>query len=156
EAQEGAAESARRELARGGITNKRERAPYLKHRRIANLSHPLECGRGPWQRDTWPEVEMMRGVSDRKRPQKMGSNRIDHGGTSNLHDQANATLSNPILLWRGRKRERLDDALVSTELRKEAGRELTTPVRVQMQDWKVPPEPLAQLVTSVKIPTTRP
>ncbi|CAI7816183.1 unnamed protein product [Closterium sp. NIES-54] len=44
------------------------------------------CGRGLWQGDTGPEVELMRSVSDRKRPQKMGSSRMDHGGTSDLHD----------------------------------------------------------------------
>ncbi|CAI7903632.1 unnamed protein product [Closterium sp. NIES-53] len=95
-----------------------------------------------------PEVEQMRCVLDRKRPQKMGSSRMDHGGTSNLHDQANAMLSNPILLRKGQKRERLADALVSTELRKEVRRELTALVRVQTQDWEVPTKPLAQLATS--------
>ncbi|CAI7782793.1 unnamed protein product, partial [Closterium sp. NIES-53] len=40
----------------------------------------------------------MRSVTDCKRPQKMGSSRMDHGGTSDLHDYANAALSNPILL----------------------------------------------------------
>ncbi|CAI7924103.1 unnamed protein product [Closterium sp. NIES-53] len=38
------------------------------------------------QGDTGPEVELMRSVPDRKRPQKMGSSRMDHGGTSDLHD----------------------------------------------------------------------
>ncbi|CAI7874930.1 unnamed protein product [Closterium sp. NIES-53] len=99
-------------------------------------------------RDTGPEVELMRSVLDRKRPQKMGSSRMDHGGTSNLRNQANATLSNPILLRRGRKHERLADALVSTELLKQVGRELTAPIRVQTQDWQVPTKPLAQLATS--------
>ncbi|CAI7894334.1 unnamed protein product [Closterium sp. NIES-53] len=46
EAKEDAAESARGELARFGIANKGERAPDPKHRRIANLPRPPECGRG--------------------------------------------------------------------------------------------------------------
>ncbi|CAI7880128.1 unnamed protein product [Closterium sp. NIES-54] len=44
------------------------------------------CGRGLRQGDTGPKVELMSSIPDRKRPQKMGSNRMDHGGTSDLHD----------------------------------------------------------------------
>ncbi|CAI7912205.1 unnamed protein product [Closterium sp. NIES-53] len=40
---------------------------------------------------------------------------MDHGRTSDFHDHANAALSNPISLWRGRKREGLADALCTTE-----------------------------------------
>ncbi|CAI7845098.1 unnamed protein product [Closterium sp. NIES-54] len=128
---------------------------YLMTCTRPDLAYPLSLlvryvapGRHRKLRDTGPEVELMRSVLDRKRPQKMGSSRMDHGGTSNLRNQANATLSNPILLRRGRKHERLADALVSTELLKQVGRELTAPIRVQTQDWQVPTKPLAQLATS--------
>ncbi|CAI7899378.1 unnamed protein product [Closterium sp. NIES-53] len=40
---------------------------------------------------------------------------MGHGRTSDIHDHANAALSNPILLWRGRKREGLADAPCTTE-----------------------------------------
>ncbi|CAI7933955.1 unnamed protein product [Closterium sp. NIES-54] len=45
--------------------------------------HPLQ----PGQR----EFKLMCGISARKRPQKMRSSRMDHGGASNLHGQANAS-----------------------------------------------------------------
>ncbi|CAI7808353.1 unnamed protein product [Closterium sp. NIES-53] len=98
--------------------------------------------------DTGPEVELMRSILDRKRPQKMGGSRMDQGGTSDLHDQANAALSDPILLRRGRKRESLADAVLRTVGCQEVRGELTTSVRVQTQDGKVQLEPVAELETS--------
>ncbi|CAI7756956.1 unnamed protein product [Closterium sp. NIES-54] len=44
------------------------------------------------------KVDLMRRVLNRERPQKMGSSRMGHGHTSDIHDHANAALSNPILL----------------------------------------------------------
>ncbi|CAI7772467.1 unnamed protein product [Closterium sp. NIES-53] len=87
-------------------------------------------------------------VSDRKRPQKIWSSRMDHGGASNLHNQANAALTDPILLWRGRKRERLGDALLTTKVLKETRGKLTCMVRVQMEYREVLVEPCAQLATN--------
>ncbi|CAI5992783.1 unnamed protein product [Closterium sp. NIES-64] len=45
----------------------------------------------------------------------MGGMGVSHGGAGDLHDQAYATLSNPILLWGLWKRLRLTDALLATE-----------------------------------------
>ncbi|CAI7811861.1 unnamed protein product [Closterium sp. NIES-54] len=75
----------------------------------------------------------------------MGSSHMYHGGASNLHDQANAVLNDPILLWRGRKCERLADALLTTKVLKEIGGKLTSMVRVQMEYAEVLTEPCAQL-----------
>ncbi|CAI7801348.1 unnamed protein product, partial [Closterium sp. NIES-54] len=107
-AKEDARNGARGELVRCGITVKGTSTPDPETRRVANLPRPQQCGRGLWQGDTGPKVELMRGIPDRKRPQKMGGSRMDHGGTSDLHENggqpqtANAALSNPILLRRGR------------------------------------------------------
>ncbi|CAI5993259.1 unnamed protein product [Closterium sp. NIES-64] len=89
----------------------------------------------------------MRSVPDRKRPQKVGGSRMDQGGTGDLHDQANAALRNPILLWRSRKRERLLNAVLSSVGCQEVGGKLTTSVRVQAQDRKVRVKTLAELET---------
>ncbi|CAI7789161.1 unnamed protein product [Closterium sp. NIES-54] len=70
---------------------------------------------GLQQGDTTLKVDLMRSILNRERPQKMGSSRMDHGRTSDVHDHANAALSNPIFLWGGRKRERLADALCTTK-----------------------------------------
>ncbi|CAI7868916.1 unnamed protein product [Closterium sp. NIES-54] len=78
----------------------------------------------------------------------MGSSRMDHGRTSDVHDHANAALSNPILLWRGRKRERLADALRTTEGSQKVGGKLPTSVGVQTQDRKVRAETISELETS--------
>ncbi|CAI7897947.1 unnamed protein product [Closterium sp. NIES-53] len=85
-AKEDAANSAGGELVRGRIANKGTKFPDSEHRRIANLPSPTQCRRGLRQGDARPEVELMHSVADRKRPQKMGSSRMDHGGTSDLHD----------------------------------------------------------------------
>ncbi|CAI7732944.1 unnamed protein product [Closterium sp. NIES-54] len=94
----------------------------------------------------------MRSVLNRERPQKMGSSRMDHGRTSDVHDHANAALSNPILLWGGRKRERLADALRTSESPQKVGGKLTTSVRVQTQNRKVRAETLAELATGTADP----
>ncbi|CAI5529218.1 unnamed protein product [Closterium sp. Naga37s-1] len=73
----------------------------------------------------------MRSVPDRKRPQKMGSSRMDHGV---------------------RKCERLENALPTTKVPQEGGGELTTSVRVQTQDRKVLAELLAELETDCADP----
>ncbi|CAI7912072.1 unnamed protein product [Closterium sp. NIES-54] len=93
----------------------------------------------------------MRGVSDRKRPQKIWSSRMDHGGARNLHNQANAALSDPILLWRGRKRERLGDALLTTKVLKVTRGKLTCMVRVQMEYREADPSsgPVVVRITTV-------
>ncbi|CAI7788262.1 unnamed protein product [Closterium sp. NIES-53] len=70
--------SAGGDLLRGSIADKDTRAPNPEHRCIAILPHPTQCRRGLWQGDTGPEVELMRSVLDRKRPQKIGSSRMDH------------------------------------------------------------------------------
>ncbi|CAI7874058.1 unnamed protein product, partial [Closterium sp. NIES-54] len=121
EAKEDAGKSAGRELPHGGVANKRKGTPDPKRRRITNLARPLQSGRGLRVGDTGPGVELPSSVSDRKRPQKMGSSRMDDGGVSNLQHQANVALYNPILVWRGRKCERLADALSATEFLEEAG-----------------------------------
>ncbi|CAI5956648.1 unnamed protein product [Closterium sp. NIES-65] len=72
---------------------------------------------------------------------------MDQGGTGDLHDQANAALCNPILLWRGRKREQLLNAMLSTVGCQEVGGELATSVRVQAQDRKLRVKTLAELET---------
>ncbi|CAI7914639.1 unnamed protein product [Closterium sp. NIES-54] len=74
----------------------------------------------------------------------MRSCRMYHGGAINLHDQANATLGNPILLWGGQKHERLGDAIRTTKVIKEMGGKLTASVKVQSQDL----EKVALLVLS--------
>ncbi|CAI7739555.1 unnamed protein product [Closterium sp. NIES-53] len=77
---------------------------------------------------------------------------MDHGRTRDVHDHANAALSNPIFLWGGRKRERLADALRTSEGPQEVGGKLTTFVGVQTQNRKVRAEMLAELATSTTDP----
>ncbi|CAI7925317.1 unnamed protein product [Closterium sp. NIES-54] len=48
------------------------------------------------------------------RPHKMGGTGVRHGGAGDLHDQAYAALSNPIMLWGLWKRPGLTDALLAT------------------------------------------
>ncbi|CAI7850430.1 unnamed protein product, partial [Closterium sp. NIES-53] len=103
--EEDAGNSTGGELVRRRIADKSSRSPDPETRRIANLPRPQQCRRSLRQGDTGPKVELMRSVPNRKRPQKVGGSRMDQGGTGDLHDQANAALRNPILLWRGRKRE---------------------------------------------------
>ncbi|CAI7868558.1 unnamed protein product, partial [Closterium sp. NIES-53] len=147
-AKEDTRHSAGGELVRSGIADKGTSTPDPETRRIANLRRPQQSGRGLRSGDMGPEVELMRSILDRKRPQKMGGSRMDQGGTSDLHDQANAALSNPILLRRGRKRESLADVVLRTVGCQEVRGELTTSVRVQTQDGKVRLEPVAELETS--------
>ncbi|CAI5963547.1 unnamed protein product [Closterium sp. NIES-64] len=124
----------------------------MKRRRIANLPRPPQGGGGLRQGDPGLKFELMRCVVNRKRPQKMGSSRMDHGCTSDVHDHANAALSNPILLWRGRKREGLADTLCSTEGSQMGRGKLPTSVRVQSQNRKVRAETLSELETSCADP----
>ncbi|CAI7783050.1 unnamed protein product [Closterium sp. NIES-54] len=85
-AKEDEGNSAGGELVLGGIANKGTRTPDPEHRRIANLPRPTQCRRGLREGDTGPDVELMHSVPHQKRPPKMGSSRMDHGGTSDLHD----------------------------------------------------------------------
>ncbi|CAI7837555.1 unnamed protein product, partial [Closterium sp. NIES-54] len=112
------------QLVRCSIADKSSRSPDTERERIANLPRPPQSGCGLRQGDTRLKVDLMRNVLNRERPQKMGSSRMDHGRTSDVHDHANAALSNPILLWGGRKRERLSDALQTTEGSQEVGGKL--------------------------------
>ncbi|CAI5969287.1 unnamed protein product [Closterium sp. NIES-65] len=73
---------------------------------------------------------------------------MHHGRTGDFHDHANAALSNPILLWRGRKREGLADASCTTVGSQKARGELSASVRVQTQNKKVRAEALPELETS--------
>ncbi|CAI7742781.1 unnamed protein product, partial [Closterium sp. NIES-54] len=82
----------------------------------------------------------------------MGGSRMDHGRTSDVHDHANAALSNPILLWRGRKREGVADALCTTEGSQTGRGKLSASVRVQTQNRKVRTETLSELETSCADP----
>ncbi|CAI7865472.1 unnamed protein product [Closterium sp. NIES-54] len=77
----------------------------------------------------------------------MGGSRMDHGRTSDVHDHANAALSNPILLWRGRKREGLADAPCTTEGSETGRGKLPASVRVQTQNRKVGAETRSELET---------
>ncbi|CAI7861593.1 unnamed protein product, partial [Closterium sp. NIES-54] len=69
-----------------------------ERRRIANLPRPQQGWGGLRTGDSGVEVDLMRRVLDRKRPQKMGGSRMHHGRTSDVHDHATAALCNPILL----------------------------------------------------------
>ncbi|CAI7856074.1 unnamed protein product [Closterium sp. NIES-54] len=82
----------------------------------------------------------------------MGGSRMDHGRTSDVHDHADAALSNPILLWRGRKREGLADALCTTEGSQRGRGKLSASVRVQTQNRKVRTKTLSELETSCADP----
>ncbi|CAI7886337.1 unnamed protein product, partial [Closterium sp. NIES-54] len=86
-AREDAGDSTGGELVRGRIANKGTRTTDLEHRRIANLPPRMLCGRGLRQVGTGPEVELMHSVPDRKRPQEMGSCRMDHGDYADPRDQ---------------------------------------------------------------------
>ncbi|CAI7832973.1 unnamed protein product, partial [Closterium sp. NIES-53] len=103
------------QLVRCSIADKSSRSPDTERGRIANLPRPPQSRCGLRQGDTRLKVDLMRSVLNRERPQKVGSSRMDHGGTSDIHDHANAALSNPILLRGGRKREHLADALQTSE-----------------------------------------
>ncbi|CAI5951003.1 unnamed protein product [Closterium sp. NIES-64] len=94
----------------------------------------------------------MRRVPNRKRPQKMGGSRMHHGRTSDVHDHANAALSNPILLWRVRKRKGLADTSCTTVGPQKARGELSAFVRVQTQNKKIRAEALLELETSCADP----
>ncbi|CAI6002685.1 unnamed protein product [Closterium sp. NIES-64] len=94
----------------------------------------------------------MRRVPNRKRPQKRGGSRMHHGRTGDVHDHANAALSNPILLWRVRKREGLADASCTTVGSQKARGELSASIRVQTQNRKVRAEALPELETSCADP----
>ncbi|CAI7876916.1 unnamed protein product, partial [Closterium sp. NIES-53] len=50
-----------------------------ERRRIANLPRPQQGWGGLRPGDPGVEVDLMRRVPDRKRPQKMGGSRMDHG-----------------------------------------------------------------------------
>ncbi|CAI7814352.1 unnamed protein product, partial [Closterium sp. NIES-54] len=82
----------------------------------------------------------------------MGGSHMDHGRTSDVHDHANAALSNPILLWRGRKRVGLADALCTTKGSQTGRGKLSASIRVQMQNRKVRTETLSELETSCADP----
>ncbi|CAI7830675.1 unnamed protein product, partial [Closterium sp. NIES-54] len=94
----------------------------------------------------------MRRVPHRKRPQKMGSSRMHHRRTSDVHDHANAALSNPILLRGVRKREGLTDASCETVGAQKARGKLSASVRVQTQNRKVRAKALPELETSCAVP----
>ncbi|CAI7879521.1 unnamed protein product [Closterium sp. NIES-53] len=53
-----------------------------------------------WPCITGPQVQLVCGVADGLRPQELGGTGMAHGGPSNLHDQANASLGYPVLLRR--------------------------------------------------------
>ncbi|CAI5968796.1 unnamed protein product [Closterium sp. NIES-64] len=77
---------------------------------------------------------------------------MHHGRTSDIHDHANAALSNPILLWSVRKREGLADTPCTTVVSQKARGELSASVRVQTQNRKVLAEALPELETSLADP----
>ncbi|CAI7819025.1 unnamed protein product, partial [Closterium sp. NIES-54] len=116
------------QLVRCSLADKCSRSPDTERGRIANLPCPPQSRCGLRQGDTRLKVDLMRSVLNRERPQKMGSSRMDHGRTSDVHDHANAVLSNPILLRGGQKRERLADALQTTEGSQEVKGKLPTSV----------------------------
>ncbi|CAI7798025.1 unnamed protein product [Closterium sp. NIES-54] len=103
-------------------------APGARRQRLAYHSRSCCEERGSRRNGTPGEPRDTAPAGSAPPDAKMGSSRIYHGRTSDVHDHANAALSNPILLWGCQKLERLVDALRTTEGPQEVGGELTTSV----------------------------
>ncbi|CAI7847835.1 unnamed protein product, partial [Closterium sp. NIES-53] len=78
ESQEDAGSSTRGQLVRRQVADKRPRSPDPERRHIANLPRPQQGWGGLRTGDSGVEVDLMRRVPDRKRPQKMGGIRMHH------------------------------------------------------------------------------